>query len=256
MIVTNNDVINFLEEFIPLNSQEEWDNSGFQIGDKEQKITGILLTLDITDKAVDYAIKNKLNLVISHHPLFFDGVKSIDFANYKGQLIKKVINNNIAVYSAHTNLDRYSKGVNFVLANLFGAYKLEQISDYFENEIGLFGLIDRFSLEDLKKMVEKSFPNANYKFYGKKQEIINKIAFVGGSGSFAIDLAKKLGCQLLVTGDIRHHDGQYAYENNILLLDLGHFNSEFPVLKLLKDKIEEKFKDIKLDIFKEPVFLI
>lgn len=252
MTIKISELIDYIEALAPLNTQEEWDNCGLQLGDRQADLRGILLAMDLTDQAVDKALAEGKNLILCHHPFFFSGLKQIDFGTYKGALIKKLIDNSITVYSAHTNLDKAVGGVNYALAEKFPLKKLENIGQYFEGEIGTIGEIDQVSLEAFKEILDENFKG--YRIYGREKEAIKKLAFIGGSGAFGIKIAKALGCDALVTADIKHHDGQLAYEEDLVLVDLGHFQSEFPVLYSLKNSIEEDFKDLPVDIFTDPVF--
>ena len=252
MTIKISELIDYIEDFAPLNTQEDWDNCGLQLGDKQADLKGVLLSMDLTDQAVDKALVEGKNLILCHHPFFFNEIKKIDIGTYKGALIKKLIDNSITVYSAHTNLDKAVGGVNYALAEKFPLKKLENISQYFEDEIGTVGEIEEVSLGDFKKILDKNFKD--YKIYGRSKDNIKKLAFIGGSGAFGIKIAKALGCDVLITADIKHHDGQLAYEEDLLLVDLGHFQSEFPVLYSMKNLIEEEFKDLSVDIFTDPVF--
>ena len=156
MSVKAKKIIDLIELIAPENLQAEWDNSGLQIGDIKNEIHGILLCIDITDKAVDFAIKNNLNFILSHHPLFFSEIKSIDFSTYKGNLIKKIIDNDLFIYSAHTNLDASEIGVNSELAKRLELEDVKRFSDYFEEEeIGVMGNFSEETLDNLVKKLTK-----------------------------------------------------------------------------------------------------
>ncbi|MBS4535293.1 Nif3-like dinuclear metal center hexameric protein [Clostridium sp. D2Q-14] len=115
-MITSKKVINKLEDIAPKKLAEEWDNVGLQIGSLNKKIKKVLLALDINIDVVEEAIENQVDMIISHHPMFFDPIKTIDLDTYKGQMIEKIIKNDIVVYSAHTNLDLSKDGVNDALA--------------------------------------------------------------------------------------------------------------------------------------------
>jgi len=110
----------FLEKLAPLIYQESYDNSGLQIGDPGMDISGALITLDVTEEIIDEAIRKNLNLVLSHHPLLFGGVKSVTASTMVGRIILKAIRNDIAIYSAHTNLDSIKQGVNGKICEIIG----------------------------------------------------------------------------------------------------------------------------------------
>lgn len=110
------DFTNYLEQLAPLTYQEEYDNSGLIIGDFNMEVKGVLITLDCNDKVLDEAINNKCNLLITHHPIIFKGLKKINNDSLTDKLVIKAIKNNIAIYSIHTNLDNIVNGVNSEIA--------------------------------------------------------------------------------------------------------------------------------------------
>ena len=109
-------VIKCLENFAPLSLQEDYDNAGLIIGDRQEECTGIIITLDVTEKVVEEAVKKKCNLIVAHHPIIFRGLKKLNGANYVERTVISAIKNNIAVYAIHTNLDNVIKGVNNKIA--------------------------------------------------------------------------------------------------------------------------------------------
>ena len=106
------DFTNFLEDIAPLSLQEDYDNSGLILGNYNDDVKGILVTLDCTEEIVDEAINSNCNLIVSHHPLIFQGLKKLNVNNYIQRTVIKAIKNNVAVYSMHTNLDNIILGVN------------------------------------------------------------------------------------------------------------------------------------------------
>ncbi len=114
------DVLIIIEKTAPPPYQESYDNAGLAVGDSSEELKGILLALDCTEAVVDEAISKKCNLIISHHPVIFKGIKKITGTNYTERTILKAIRNNISLYSAHTNLDNISAGVNRKIAEVIG----------------------------------------------------------------------------------------------------------------------------------------
>jgi len=110
------DIANIIEELAPINYQENYDNAGLIVGNENQKVSGIIICLDSTEKVVNEAIAKKCNLIIAHHPIIFNGLKKITGKNYIEKTIIKAIKNNIAIYAAHTNLDNAFNGVSFKMA--------------------------------------------------------------------------------------------------------------------------------------------
>ncbi len=115
--LTNKDIFKKLEEWAPISLGYEWDNNGLQVGSHSNLVENVLISLDVLEVTVDEAIENNIDLIVAHHPLLFKGLKQIDFTTPKGRTIKKLIENNISVYAAHTNLDVAENGVNDLLAN-------------------------------------------------------------------------------------------------------------------------------------------
>ena len=247
------DVIEVIEKIAPVSTQESWDNSGLQIGNEKNKVSKILLVMDVTDDALDYAVENQYSMIVSHHPLFFNDIKSIDHNSYKGRIIYESILNNMTVYTAHTNLDKSSVGTNYTLANLINLEKIEPLTSDEELTIGVKG---EFS-QDYNKLIDildKSVVSMNKIIgYGKRINKPSKIAIVGGSGSSLIETVIKQGCDTFITSDIKHHDGQIAYENDLMLIDITHYYSEIPVLKTLKDIIKKEL-DVEITIYNKNKF--
>jgi dinuclear metal center YbgI/SA1388 family protein len=113
-------LVNFLEKEFPLSLQEDYDNSGLQLGDKKSEIKGVLVSLDCTEQVVLEAIEKNCNVLICHHPLLFKGLKKITTATYVERTVRLCIQHDIAVYAVHTNLDNHPKGVNFEISKRIG----------------------------------------------------------------------------------------------------------------------------------------
>ncbi len=122
------ELFNAIEREIPLSWQENYDNCGLQIGNPDDEIRGIVYTLDITPEVISQAVSERCNVVISHHPFIFQGLKNINLANTNGQIIETCIRENITIYSAHTNFDKHPSGVSAALANAIGLDNPEILS--------------------------------------------------------------------------------------------------------------------------------
>ena len=150
------DILNEIERFAPLSLQEEYDNSGIQIGDTDQLATGALLCLDITEDVVDEAIDAGCNLILSHHPLAFKPFKSLTGKNYVERCIMKACKNDLVIYSAHTNLDNAAGGVNFKLAEMFGLDEIRILSPQKNRLMKLVVFIPENAAETLRKALFKA----------------------------------------------------------------------------------------------------
>ncbi len=257
MDVSAKNIIDLIEEYAPKNTQELWDNSGLQVGDINSSVNSILIAMDITDKCIDYAIDKGINFIITHHPFIFSPIKNIDFNSYNGNLVRMIIDNNITIYTFHTNLDKSKSGTNNVLAEILKLENIKNLLDDEENNIGVYGEFPNGTLSLLIELLsEHIVPREYIRYYGKKRSDIRKVAVLGGSGASEISLVLERGCDVFITSDVKYHDGQMAYENDLTLIDIGHFYSEFPVLSQLENTIKEKYWDLNVEIFLDPVFVI
>ena len=120
-MTTVQQIITVMEQLAPRSYAESWDNVGLMVGNRNAVVTGVVTTLDVTEEAVEYAIEQNCNLIISHHPLIFKGLKQLSYDTVQGRMINRLIQHKIAVYSAHTNLDIASGGLNDMLAKQLGS---------------------------------------------------------------------------------------------------------------------------------------
>lgn len=122
------EIVNYLNYYAPLSLQESYDNSGFIIGNSNEKLTGVLITVDVTEEIITEAVEKNCNLIVSHHPLIFKGLRNITGKNYIERTIIKAIKNDVAVYSAHTNIDNIKGGVNTKICQKLGLINCEILS--------------------------------------------------------------------------------------------------------------------------------
>lgn len=244
-----------LERFAPLPLQDSYDNAGLQIGLTEAEVTGALLCLDVTEAVVDEAIANGFNLIISHHPLMFKGIKSLTGKDDIERCIIKSIRNNITIYSVHTNLDNALNGVSFKMAEKLGLKNTRFLdvrngsnqdlnSATAESGAGVIGELEMSEcatcfLERLKR----TFSAGCVRHNGNNLEV-KKVALCGGSGAFLIQKAEDSGVDAYVTADIKYHD--FFGHDNILLADIGHYESEQFTTEIFYNIIKEQFPTVEV----------
>ena len=244
------DILGALEEFAPLALQDGYDNAGLQIGLAEDaEATGALLCLDVTEDVVDEAVLRGCNLIVSHHPLLFRPLKSITFDDYVGRTIVKAIQHGIAVYAAHTNLDSAQGGVNFKIAEKLGLVAPQWLSPkeaylrgmaYVTAGEGVIAtlptsLSEREFMERVKEVFGLKSLRVNY----AQKKTISRVALCGGSGASLIPKAIEKGADAFITGEIGYHRF-FGYEKDILLLEIGHYESEQYTLEVLRDVLLKK----------------
>lgn len=234
------DVIKFLEERFPLSLQEDWDNSGLQIGNIENDLTNIMISLDIDEQTIQKAKEKSCNLIINHHPFLFSSIKSIDLNEEKGKIIKDLIKNDITVFAMHTNLDIAKGGVNDNLAKRLELRDISNLDTNNENPMARFGYIDEITAYDFSKFVKEKLNCKGLILYGDKNKKIKKVALCGGAGSDFINDAIDKNCDLIVTSDVKYHE---AIDNckKINIVDPGHFASENHIIYMIKDLLEKNF---------------
>lgn len=234
------DVIKFLEERFPLSLQEDWDNSGLQIGNIENDLTNIMISLDLDEQTIQKAKEKSCNLIINHHPFLFSSIKSIDLNKGNGKIIKDLIKNDITVFAMHTNLDIGKGGVNDNLAKLLELRDISNLDTNNENPMARFGYKDEITAYDFSKYIKEKLNCKGLILYGNKDKKIEKVALCGGAGSDFINDAIKKGCDLIVTSDVKYHE---AIDNckKINIVDPGHFASENHIIYMIKDLLEKNF---------------
>ena len=244
------DILGALEEFAPLALQDGYDNAGLQIGLAEDaEATGALLCLDVTEDVVDEAVLRGCNLIVSHHPLLFRPLKSITFDDYVGRTVVKAVQHGIAVYAAHTNLDSAQGGVNFKIAEKLGLVAPQWLSPkeaylrgmaYVTAGEGIIAtlptsLSEREFMERVKEVFGLKSLRVNY----AQKKTISRVALCGGSGASLIPKAIEKGADAFITGEIGYHRF-FGYEKDILLLEIGHYESEQYTLEVLRDVLLKK----------------
>ncbi len=229
------EIINNLRKWAPEETQEPWDASGWQIKLADRDVTNVVVAMDVVPEVVDLAVEVGAELILTHHPFLFGGLSNVAEETTKGAMVVDLIRSGISVYSAHTNMDKAKGGVNDQWIDKLGLKNVRVLSE--EDELGIIGE-NNMSLADLKAVFEAEAID-NVRGYGVKKEAVETIAFVGGSGADYIDEAALQGADVLITGDVKHHDGQHASEIGLMVLDIGHFHSEKAILMAMAEWVEE-----------------
>ena len=238
-MTTINDILKYFETFAPLNSAMDFDNVGLLVGDKNAKITNALVTLDITNDVIIEAEKMGCELIISHHPVIFNPIKNLSSSSAPYLLAQK----NISAICMHTNLDLGTEfGVNICLANAIGVQNT-QLSEFGEC-LFVGSLIEETTIEDFADTVKSSL-NCKSLRYTNSKKTVKIVAVSSGAGGSNIFEIPKLGADVLVTGEIKHHEINFANSIGVNIIDAGHFKSEDIVILPLINKLSTQFSDIK-----------
>ena len=251
-VMTVKDIMDCITEIAPLQWQEHYDNAGLQVGDLEAPVTKALIALDVTVALVDEAVAKSCDLIISHHPLIFRGLKQLSPVTYIGRAVIKAVKHDIAIISMHTNLDNSYLGVSRVLAERLGLQKLTLLQpSVSEPERSGAGMIGEYATP----MEEEAFLDRvaqcigspclrHSALIGRK---IAKVGLCGGSGSPFMEDALRHQVDAYLTADIKYHDF-FVPEGAFLLVDGGHFETEQFTKELIKELIQKKIPTFAAEI--------
>ena len=235
------DIISVIEEFAPLSVQESWDNSGLCVGSPEDEVTSVLLGLDCTPALVDEAVACGADMIVTHHPLIFKGVKKISPDDQTGEAIIKAIRAGISIYAAHTSADKVLSGVSGAMAERLGLRNVRILDE--DGEGTGLGTIGEFEVpmtsEEAVAFVKERFGLKVLKASRPVDGKIERVAMCGGSGGSLIGAAMKSGAQLYISGDISYHN--FFTEPHFMIMDIGHYESEIEIVDILFSLIRKNF---------------
>ena len=236
-------MLDALEQFAPLPLQESWDNAGLQLGLTEAEVSGALLCLDVNEQIIDEAIRRGCNLVVSHHPLLFRGLKQISGADYVQRSVIKALKNDIVVVSLHTNMDNAQGGVNWKIAERLGLqgcqFFAQKMVDGMEAGSGVVGeLPSALDARAFIELVKQQFGVQCAMCNELLERPIRKVAICGGAGDFLLPDAVAQGADAFITGEMHYHQ-YFGYEQRIQLCVIGHYQSEQYTSEIFRDIIQK-----------------
>lgn len=244
------DLIDYLEEIAPLRFQEKYDNAGLIYGDMNQELTGALVSLDCTEEIIDEAIANNCNVVVSHHPIVFGGIKQFDNNNYVHRTVVKAIKNDVAIYAIHTNLDNVLRsGVNEKIAKrleltehkILRPHPLDRMETAYTLGSGIIGaLIEPMTGYSFLQHIKEKLNTQTIKHTQLIEGEVKKVAVCGGSGSFLLKDAIAAGADFFITADFKYHEF-FDANGRIVIADVGHYESEYYTIELLFELLKKKF---------------
>ncbi|MCM1484280.1 MAG: Nif3-like dinuclear metal center hexameric protein [Muribaculaceae bacterium] len=237
-------IISAIEDFAPLRLQEEWDNSGLQVGSAEAPCTGIMLCVDPTEEVIREAAATGCNLVIAHHPLLFRGLKTITGANPVQRAVIAAIQLGITVYSAHTSMDNAHAGVSARMSRMLGLADVKVLeprpTDPATGSGAIGTLPEPLPVSAFIQRIKDTFDTPVVRCSVSRPQSVSRVALCGGAGAFLIPRAVTLGADAFICSDTRYHE--FAdFGSDILIADIGHYESEHCITSIFYDIIREKF---------------
>lgn len=239
-----------IEERYPKQYAMDWDNVGLLVGRWEKEVQKIYIALDATDEVIEDARKWGADLLLTHHPMIFKGMKRITDQDFIGRRVLKLIQNDMAYYAMHTNYD--VKG----MAQLAGEYlemKEQEVLEVTAKEEGRVEGIGRvgslgseMTLEECCQFVKKALGIPNVKVFGDLSRMVHRAAISPGSGKSVISSALQKNADVLITGDIDHHEGIDAVARGILIIDAGHYGTEYIYMEDMRKFCVGNFPDLQI----------
>ena len=244
------EIYDYIDSFAPFSTQCDFDNAGFLVGNESEELSFGVVALDVTSEAIDFAESVGANLIVTHHPVIFEGLKSVK----SDSLVYRLVKSGISVISAHTNLDMAKGGINDILCEILG---LENVcgalpeGDVFSARIG--NLSEPLTPDEFGAAIQMNLGPASIK-YVKGKENIFKVAVCSGSGGSMLNELAESEIQAFVTADVKHNLFLEASRLGISLYDCGHFDTEDiivgPLTARLNEKFGNKFREFHSDIIK------
>ena len=238
------EIIQVIEAAYPREAALDFDNVGLLAGRSEKEVNRVYIALDATDAVIDCAVRAGADMLITHHPLIFSPLKKVTDENFISRRIVKLIQNDISYYAMHTNYDVL--GMAELSEKILGIRDTEVLDITRENGgipegIGRIGSLEQpVTLEECCVYIKHKLNLGSLKVFGDMDAKVSRLAISPGSGKSAIGAAIAKGADILVTGDIGHHEGLDAVEQGLLVIDAGHYGTEYIFIDDMKRFLEDK----------------
>ena len=252
------DVVSVIEDFAPLSIQESWDNSGLCIGSPDSPVHSVLIGLDCTPELVDEAIEAGADMIVTHHPLIFSGLKRISPEDQVGLAVMKAVSAGIAVYAAHTTADKVIAGVSGAMARRLGLRDIEILDSEGDGTgLGTVGNLPcPMTAEEAIRYVKEKFSLKAVRTSRPVDVPVKRVAMCGGAGSSLIGKAVSSGAQLYLCGDVSYH--HFFTPKDFMIMDIGHYESEIEIVAILFSLLKKNFPTFAVriteNIYSNPVF--
>lgn len=223
------EIIQAIEAVYPKRYAMDWDNVGLLVGRTDKEVSNVYIALDLTEQVIENAIEAKADMIITHHPLIFSPLRTITNEHFIGNRVVTLLQHDISYYAMHTNYDILRMAD--LAAERFGLQDVQTLEVVFDEEeekgIGSVGTYCReLTLEECCNIVKEKFQLDTVKVFGDLKQKIRRIAISPGSGKSVIGVSIRKGADVLITGDIDHHEGIDAVAQKIAVIDAGHYGLE------------------------------
>ncbi len=246
-----------LEQLSPLSFAEGWDNTGFLVGRQDKEIKKVCIAVDPSEPVIMQAIREKADLLLTHHPLIFKPLNRIMNEDFIGRRIYMLIRHDICHYAMHTNFD--VMGMADAAADLLGLHNRQVLEVTYEDNVSQEGIgrVGRLphvmTLRECAELVKLRFSLDHVRVYGDSEQTVERAAIVPGSYAGALEQAVRSGAEVLITGDVKHHMGLDALAQKLLVIDAGHYGLEKIFVANLTEYFKREMPDIsRYEAIEEP----
>ena len=242
------EIIEKLESLSPEAFAEEWDNIGLLAGRRDKEVGTVYIALDATDDVVEEAVRIGADLLLTHHPLIFKKLGRVNTDDFIGRRVCELIRNDISYYAMHTNFD--VMGMADAAADELSLKDRQVLSVTYEDDIskegcGRVGKLEKcMSVAELAEFVKEKFHVPNVRVYGDLGDIVETAAVMPGSGGDYIRDALNAGADVMITGDVDHHEGIDAVAQGIAVIDAGHYGIEKLFISYMEEFIKRELPGI------------
>lgn len=244
------ELTDWLEEQYAPSMAEDWDNVGLLVGDDTREVRHIFLALDLTEDTLAQAVDVQADMIITHHPMIFGGIKKINNHSFTGKRILSLIRHDIQYYAMHTNYDIL--GMAELSADYLKLTDREVLSVTSEESgkqegFGRVGMLSEvMTLQEFGRFVKEELSLNDVKIYGNPEQEVCRAAICTGSGKSMISDVLSKGADVYVTGDIDHHTGIDAVAAGLAIVDAGHYGTEYIFMEAMQKKLSGEFPDLKI----------
>lgn len=238
------EIMGKLEELSPAHFAQDWDNVGLLVGRPDKEVHSVYIALDATDDAIKEAVGLGADLIITHHPLIFKGIKQVRSDHFIGRRIMRLLQNDISYIAMHTNFD--IMGMADAAADELKLRNREVLQTTYEDEIstegfGRFGTLPRImTLRECAAFVKESFGISKVRVFGDGETEVERAAICPGSGGSMIEAALSWKADVYITGDIDHHEGIDAVARGLAIIDAGHYGIEQIFVPYMKEYLKRE----------------
>ncbi len=251
MTNTVTDISRFLGDIAPLHIAAEWDNVGLLVGSGDRPVRSIMTCLTVTPASVAEAVDEGVDMIVTHHPLLFRGVKRITSANVEGRMLMQLIKAEIAVFSAHTAFDNATTGINQQIADHLGLESVLPLRikpgtapGQGEGRVGAFKAPQK--LRHCTEVMKRALGCQHVSICGDLDRAVKKAAIACGAGGEFVRDAIAVGADLLITGEMRFHDALLAEASGVAVVLPGHYATERFAMEQLVKQLTGRFAGIKV----------